>query len=269
MRIRSTKPEFWRSETIGALDWDCRLVLKGLESYVDDNGVGKDSVVLICADVFPHDLAKDSETVARVSRALQNLAEANLIVRYRFNGQAFIYVRRWKFIQRVDKPNQGRYPRPDGSLDYTDDVDESVMPGQDGNIVQKPASPRETSKNPREGFAKPPVTLAPGTEEQRNRGTGCGAHTDSTPSPFCDLHPNGTRKKCGDCGNARTAFRAWEKSQDAIDQQLVDAAEAERRRRRAAVDNCPDCDDFGRRDDLSLCPNHPSLKDPIEHQEAM
>jgi hypothetical protein len=47
MRIRSTKPEFWRSERIASVNWDARLVLKGLESYVDDNGVGVDDIALI------------------------------------------------------------------------------------------------------------------------------------------------------------------------------------------------------------------------------
>lgn len=163
MRIRSTKPEFWRSETIASLDWDVRLVLKGVESYVDDNGVGKDNVALICADVFPHDLANDSGTFARVSRALQKLAEANILVRYTFNGERLIYVRRWKSIQRVDKPNDGRFPRPDGTMEYREDVDESVT--CDSGVI------REGSGSTPEVVANGSEVVAPGTEEQRNRGT--------------------------------------------------------------------------------------------------
>jgi hypothetical protein len=80
MRIRSTKPEFWRSKTIAALDWDVRFVLKGLEAYVDDNGVGKDDIALIASDVFPRDLsARTSETLARLSEAISTLSEAGLI----------------------------------------------------------------------------------------------------------------------------------------------------------------------------------------------
>lgn len=172
MRIRSTKPEFWRSETIASLDWDVRLVLKGVESYVDDNGVGKDSVVLICADVFPHDLARDPETLARVSRALRKLAEANLIARYTVAGEPLLYVRRWKEIQRVDKPNKGRFPRPDGTLEYRDAVDENVCAGQCVSEPGEPADSREHSGNPRETLANTPETRAPVTEEQGNRGTG-------------------------------------------------------------------------------------------------
>lgn len=171
MRIRSTKPEFWRSETIAALDWDARLVLKGVESYVDDNGVGKDSIVLICADVFPHDLAKDPGTIARVSGALQKLAEANLIARYTVSGEPLLYVRRWKSIQRVDKPAAGRFPRPDGTLNYGETVDESISAGRTVSDVEHEPEFAEPSGQSRETLANPPETLAPVTEEQGNRGT--------------------------------------------------------------------------------------------------
>lgn len=163
MRIRSTKPEFWRSETIASLEWDVRLVLKGVESYVDDNGVGKDNVALICADVFPHDLANDSGTFARVSGALQKLAEANILARYTVGKERLIYVRRWKSIQRVDKPNDGRFPRPDGTLEYREEVDESVTSGS--------GSPRDKFGSTPELVANVPEVVAPGTEEQRSRGT--------------------------------------------------------------------------------------------------
>lgn len=231
MRIRSTKPEFWRSETIALLDWDTRLVLKGLESYVDDNGVGKDSVVLICADVFPHDLANDPETIARVSRALASLADANLVVCYKINGHRLIYVRRWKFIQRVDRPNKGRFPRPDGTLEYDEDVDESVTCG---NIPQAKRI-RETIASPREDVANTPATLATGTVEQGSRGTVCG---DTPDSPFCPEHPHGTKLRCGDCANARTAFNANKASRE---QAEADELEERRQQREAERLNCPDC----------------------------
>jgi len=68
MRIRSTKPEFWKSRRITSVSWDARLVLKGLESYVDDNGVGVDDIELI---------ATCSRTLARPSRGCQKPLEAS------------------------------------------------------------------------------------------------------------------------------------------------------------------------------------------------
>ena len=157
MRIRSTKPEFWRSERIASVDWDARLVLKGLESYVDDNGVGKDDLALIVADVFPRDLSRNPrDTLARVSEAIGSLHQAGLIHRYEGDGTRLLYISWWEDVQRIDKPGKGRLPRPDGTFDYR------------ASII-------------RESVARAPETLAPGTGEQGNRGTGeQGKETHST-----------------------------------------------------------------------------------------
>ena len=147
MRIRSIKPEFWRSKTIAKLDWDERFVLKGLESYVDDNGVGKDDLALIAADVFPRDLsANPRDTLARLSEAISHINEAGLIARYGFEGDDLLYIDKWSDIQRIDKPARGRFPRPDGTTEYSQPVN-------------------------RDSYANPRDTLAPVTGEQGNRGT--------------------------------------------------------------------------------------------------
>jgi hypothetical protein len=151
MRIRSTKPEFWRSERIASVSWDARLVLKGLESYVDDNGVGKDDIALIIGDLFQRDMIREpSRTVARVSEAISELHQSGLLWRYVASATALLFVAFWERVQRVDKPLKGRFPRPDGTMDYGEsEIRESV------------ANIREASRN-----------LAPGTGEQGNRGTG-------------------------------------------------------------------------------------------------
>jgi hypothetical protein len=147
MRIRGTKPEFWKSRRIASVSWDARLVLKGLESYVDDNGVGVDDIELIVTDIFPRDMfAKGSETAARVSEAISELHQAGLVHRYEARGDRLLYIAFWESIQRIDKPGKGRNPRPDGTFDYK----ESEI---------------------RESVANPPEPLAPVTGEQGNRGT--------------------------------------------------------------------------------------------------
>jgi len=124
------------------------LVLKGIESYVDDNGVGKDDIALIAADVFPRDLsANPPETLRRLTEAVSLLSQAGLIARYEVDGEELLYVDKWKDIQYVQKPRAGRFPRPDGTLEYS----ETVSP---------------------ESYRKRPEILRPGTGEQGNRGTG-------------------------------------------------------------------------------------------------
>lgn len=146
MRIRSIKPEFWRSEDINRLSIEDRLLFIGLWSYVDDNGVGRDELPAICADLFAGDMFENSrETVARVTRGLQNLFAAGLIERYEVDGKPYLMVVAWDAHQRIDKPGKERFPRS-----------EHVS----GRSLVPVATVSRQSRD----------SLAPGTEEQRNRG---------------------------------------------------------------------------------------------------
>jgi hypothetical protein len=145
MRIRSIKPEFWRSDDIASLSWADRLLFIGLWSYVDDNGVGRDVDKLIVADLFP--LEDDPrDTLATVSRGLSNLSAAGLIERYDVDRKPYLHIASWDNHQRIDKPNKARYPLPTC-----------------GNAV-----PRDTPATPSRDTLDIP---APGAVEQRNRGT--------------------------------------------------------------------------------------------------
>lgn len=148
MRIRSIKPEFWRSTDITNLSLEDRLLFIGLWSYVDDNGVGKDELPVVVADLFAGDMFSDPrETVARVSRGLSNLFSAGLIDRYQVDGKSFLMIVQWAAHQRIDKPAKERFPRSDGDTEVIRDT---------------LATPSRDSRD----------TLAPGTGEQGNRGTG-------------------------------------------------------------------------------------------------
>lgn len=144
MRIRTIKPEFWSSDDIAGLDLEDRLLFIGLWSYVDDNGVGLDKEHLIVSELFPRDLYMNHrETIARVSRGLQHLFLAGLIVRYEVDGEAFLQIVSWDKHQRIDRPNKPRFPC------YTGD--------------------RETLARHSRDYR---ANVASGTEEQGNRGTG-------------------------------------------------------------------------------------------------
>lgn len=143
MRIRSIKPEFWRSQDISRLHIEDRLLFIGLWSYVDDNGVGEDRVPMIAADLFADDIERDpTETFARVSRGLARLSEGGQIVRFTVADRDYFEVCEWKTHQRIDKPGKSRLPHHDA----------------EGSII------REGSRDPRE-------SLAPGTGN-REQGTG-------------------------------------------------------------------------------------------------
>jgi hypothetical protein len=165
VRIRSIKPEFWRSSDISKLPIEDRLLFIGLWSYVDDNSVGVDKLAAIAADLFADDLENDArETFARVSRGLLNLSESGRIVRYTVDGTPYLRITNWAKHQRIDKPAKARYP--------LDDAENATI---------------------RESVARGTESFAPGTGEQGNRGTGeQGSVVASQPQPTT-RGENGTR----------------------------------------------------------------------------
>ena len=198
MRIRSIKPEFWRSSDISKLSIEDRLLFIGLWSYVDDNGVGIDKLAAIAADLFADDIERDApETFARVSRGLQNLSEGGRIVRYTVDGAQYLSITNWGRHQRIDKPGKPRFPRHDAE-----------------------------SAEIRESVASVSEKVAPGTEEQRNRGTEevttCSPATPSSVSAtrfdeFWDAYPRKMGKQ-----KAVTKYRAA--TRRASEQDIIDGA---------------------------------------------
>ena len=259
MRIRSIKPEFWRSADISALEWHARLLFIGLWSYVDDNGVGVDREALIAADLFADDLSRDPrETFARVSEGLSELHSAGLIARYSVDSRDYLAIVSWKTHQRIDKPNKPRYPEP--TSDY--------------------AEPRDTLATPSRHF---PETPAPGTGEQGNRGTGeqgnreggkvvregTTAREDNNPPPpkpiipeawidnpgLARCHKHATDEYPPPCGGCATAREAAEATQDARNAERRSAAAT----RRQTIAACDLCDETGQIVGDNGAPLAPSL----------
>jgi hypothetical protein len=157
MRIRSIKPDFWRSEDIKALPFEVRLLFIGLWSYVDDNGVGIDDPRLIAADLFaleddPKDIREYvRDGLARLSRGLQ-------IVRYEADGRRLIFITNWDKHQKIDRPGKPRHPRP-----------ETIPTRPNGDELGLPETFSRESRD----------SLDAGAGEQGNRGTGEQGKTTS------------------------------------------------------------------------------------------
>lgn len=113
-RIRSIKPEFWKSEAIAALTMQTRLTFVGLWSYVDDNGVGRDNAQLIAAEIYPLE-PNPRATLAHVNKSLDELAGKGRILRYTVDGKPYLWIVNWDEHQKVNKPNNPRYPLPDAA----------------------------------------------------------------------------------------------------------------------------------------------------------
>jgi hypothetical protein len=157
MRIRTIKPEFWRSDDITALPMDVRLLFIGLWSYVDDNGVGIDDYRQITADLFA--LEEDQAAIRKyVREGLVTLSRGLQVVRYMIDDRPYVFIRSWDRHQKVDRPSKPRYPRPPTDFDPS-----TSRNGYDPDHVATPSRPLATP-SPRGRVA--------GTGEQGNRGTG-------------------------------------------------------------------------------------------------
>lgn len=160
MRIRSIKPEFWRSQDVADLPRDIRLLWIGLWSYVDDNGVGIDDFRQIAADLFA---LEDDPMEARefVREGLATLSRGLRLTRYTVDGVSYIHITNWEKHQRVDRPNKERYPKPPKG---TPPGDQRKTAGHERTNGAK----QDTLATPSRDIRETPST---GTEEQGNRGT--------------------------------------------------------------------------------------------------
>ncbi len=172
MRIRSIKPEFWRSDDITALSREHRLLFIGLWQYVDDNGVGLDDFRAISADLFA--LEDDQKEVRDyVREGLATLSRALLLARYEVDGRRYIFIRTWDSHQRIDRPGKPRLPRP---------PDDWTPPTSDDDHTGSPV--RDVSRHARDG-------VDAGAGEQGSRGAGeqtpSSAKTDDEGDPQLPL----------------------------------------------------------------------------------
>lgn len=159
MRIRSIKPEFWRSADTADLDMFTRLLFIGLWNYVDDNGVGEDDVSLIRSDLFPRDKNVD-ELSGLIHGALIELSRRSQIKRYLAleSGRRYLCVAAWHH-QRINRPTESKKP----------------LPTSEDTFFNEP------SRTPHGGFTEPspPDQGNEGSREQGNEGAGEGAQPRS------------------------------------------------------------------------------------------
>jgi len=109
-RIRSIKPEFWTSEQVMECSMSTRLLFIGLWNFCDDKGRLPMKPRQIKAQIFPGDDIT-SETILGM---IHELSENGLVTLYSVGEQDFLQVTGWHH-QRIDKPQDPKYPGPDES----------------------------------------------------------------------------------------------------------------------------------------------------------
>ena len=105
-RIRTLKPEFPQSESMGRVSREARLCFVLLWTICDDSGRTRASSRMLASLRSPY--AEDAGK--RIDGWLTELETENCIVRYEIDGNTYLEVRNWLNHQRIDKPSASKIP---------------------------------------------------------------------------------------------------------------------------------------------------------------
>lgn len=111
-RIRSIKPEFPQSESIGHLSRDARLLFIQLWTLVDDSGRARAASRMLASLLYPY----DDDAPELIDGWLSELEDEHMVRRYVVDGSTYLEITNWQKHQKIDKPSPSRLPSfDDGS----------------------------------------------------------------------------------------------------------------------------------------------------------
>lgn len=106
MRIRSIKPEFWESESLGRVSREARLLFIGLFSCCDDLGRARASSRLLASRLYPY----DDDAFKKLPGWIAELEKEGCIRLYQVEGEAYLDIPKWRNHQKIDKPSASKLP---------------------------------------------------------------------------------------------------------------------------------------------------------------
>jgi hypothetical protein len=117
-RIRTIKPEFQQSESMGRVSRDARLLFVQLWTFADDKGRARAASRMLSSILFPF----DDDAPERIEGWLRELEREDCIIRYIVDGATYLQVKNWEKHQKIDKPSPSRLP----SLEEGEILDNSL-----------------------------------------------------------------------------------------------------------------------------------------------
>ena len=108
-RIRTIKPEFPHSESMGRVSRDARLTFILLWTLSDDSGRLRGSSRMLASLLFPY----DDDAKDLIDAWLSELERESCIARYMIAGTSYLQVCNWSKHQKIDKPSGSKIPPPE------------------------------------------------------------------------------------------------------------------------------------------------------------
>ncbi|MFO1080839.1 MAG: hypothetical protein U1E23_09465 [Reyranellaceae bacterium] len=105
-RIRTIKPEFCESESVGKLSRNARLLFILLWTFVDDSGKSRASSRLLASRLYPY----DDDAMEEIGGWLEELELGGHIRLYEVDGAQYLDIPKWLNHQKIDHPSKSRIP---------------------------------------------------------------------------------------------------------------------------------------------------------------
>lgn len=110
-RIRTIKPEFPHSESMGHVSRESRLCFIMLWTIADDAGRLRGNSRMLASLLFPY----DDDAKDHIDGWLAQLSKEGCIAQYEVNGTSYIQIENWGEHQKIDKPSASKIPPFDES----------------------------------------------------------------------------------------------------------------------------------------------------------
>lgn len=105
-RIRTIKPEFPQSESMGRVSRDARLLFVQLWCICDDHGRTRAASRMLASLLFPY----DDDAPKLIDGWLGELEREGCIRLYEASGSSYLEVCNWLNHQKIDRPSKPQYP---------------------------------------------------------------------------------------------------------------------------------------------------------------
>lgn len=105
-RIRTIKPEFPQSETIGQLSREARLLFVQIWTIADDAGRARAAPRMLSGLLYPY----DGDIADLLEGWLAELETFGCIRRYTSTGGSYLDIPGWLTHQKIDRPSKSRLP---------------------------------------------------------------------------------------------------------------------------------------------------------------
>lgn len=105
-RIRTIKPEFPQSESMGRVSRDARLLFIQLWTVADDLGRLRGNSRMLASLLYPY----DDDAPSLIGGWIDELEREGCVVVYEVEGNTYMQIQKWEQHQKVDKPTASRLP---------------------------------------------------------------------------------------------------------------------------------------------------------------